>query len=107
MEKFDKYVIYYYSGLNPAARIDLFKGKKNTKVGRILFFGTDKPSNTDPYEKSARNDNIPVAFFNITRFNDVINLLREEKPLFFNVYPNGIGCIGTSEYEPVGDEERK
>lgn len=47
----------------------------------------------------------PLVHFPASRFNDVINTLRYEKPLQFNFTPgNLIGTVGTG-VEPVGEEE--
>jgi hypothetical protein len=48
----------------------------------------------------------PRVHFPISQFNDVITTLRYEKPLVFNFTPsNGIGTVGTSTREPVGEQE--
>ena len=50
----------------------------------------------------------PSLHFPISKFNDVITMLREEKPLYlFLNEDNGVGIIATQDFEPVGEEEAR
>lgn len=50
------------------------------------------------------NDDI-VLQYHIDRFNDIISILRYEKPLFIYIYTESLtGGIAT-ELEPLGEEE--
>jgi len=50
----------------------------------------------------------PSIHYPLSRFNDVINILREEKPLYlFLNLDNKIGTLATTEIEPAGEEEAK
>ena len=71
-------------------------------VGRIVFFkeGSAIPPNASYPE--------PSIHYPLSRFNDVINILREEKPLYLLLnLTNMIGTLATSDIEPVGEEEGK
>ena len=41
----------------------------------------------------------------MSRFDDVITILRYEKPLYLLMTRDLIGWIGTSDLEPVGEQE--
>jgi hypothetical protein len=48
----------------------------------------------------------PYINFAISRFNDVITILREEKPLYLSFNTNNkVGGVVTDEREEVGEEE--
>jgi len=97
---FDGYRIWYYSGHPYEALIYAYKGTQY--VGRIVFFkeGSAIPPNASYPE--------PSIHYPLSRFNDVINILREEKPLYLLLnLTNMIGTLATSDIEPVGEEEGK
>jgi len=97
---FDAYKIWYYSGHPYQALIYVYQGSKY--VGRIVFYkdGTTIPPNASYPE--------PSIHYPLSRFNDVINILREEKPLYlFLNLDNKIGILATTDLEPVGEEEAK
>ncbi len=73
----------------------------NSYVGRIVFF---KDESTIP--DNANYSSGPSIHYPLSRFNDVINILRQEKPLYlFLNLNNKIGIVATSDREPVGEEE--
>jgi hypothetical protein len=97
---FDGYKIWYYSGHPYEVLIYVYKGTKY--VGRIVFFkdGSAIPPNASYPE--------PSIHYPLSRFNDVINILREEKPLYlFLNLDNKIGTLATTDIEPAGEEEAK
>jgi len=48
---------------------------------------------------------IPRLHFPSRKFEEIMNVLRHEDPLFITLIPsNGIGTISTSN-EPIGEEE--
>ncbi len=100
MTQFDSYKLWYYSGSQSSyeALIYCYKGSKH--VGQINF---------EEDHKLAQNSSEsfgPVINYPISRFNDVMTILKEEKPLclFLNT-TNGIGIVSTVDREPVGEEE--
>jgi hypothetical protein len=96
---FDAYKIWYYSGHPYEALIYCYQG--TTYVGRIVFFKDDSaiPAN-------ANFASGPSIHYSLSRFNDIISILRQEKPLYlFLNLDNLIGIVATDEYEPVGEEE--
>ena len=105
---FDSYKIWYYSGFHYEALIYFYKDKKY--VGRIAFFkdGNPIPPNIifDPF--NIPSNSAPSIHYPLSRFNDVANMLKEEKPLylFLNI-DNKIGILATTDFEPVGEEEGK
>jgi hypothetical protein len=47
----------------------------------------------------------PRLYFPSDKFEEIVNVLRHEEPLFISLVPsNGIGTISTSN-EPIGEEE--
>ncbi len=95
---FDSYKLWYCSGHPYEALIYVYK--KCSYVGSIIFYkdGTDIPANVSYPE--------PSIHFPLSRFNDVMTILREEKPLYLFLNENSrIGMVGTCELEPTGEQE--
>ena len=95
---FDSYKYWYYSGHPYEALIYCYKA--TAYVGRIVFYkdGAAIPANA--------NLSGPSIHYPLSRFADVIDTLRMEKPLYlFLNLDNGIGMLATSDFEPVGEEE--
>jgi len=70
-------------------------------VGRIIFFKDDV---TIP--DNANYSSGPSIHYALSRFNDIVGILRQEKPLYlFLNLSNLIGIVATSDLEPVGEEE--
>lgn len=102
---FTKYVLYYLSGSSTAvgvpheAEIDCFDNAGN-RAGIIYFFpGTRRlPENQDTV-------NGIYLYFRMSRFADVMSILKDEQPLFLNLDTlSKVGYIATSS-EPVGQLE--
>jgi hypothetical protein len=96
-EDFDSYKIWYYSGFSYEALIYVYRARKY--VGRIVFF---KDENQIPPNASYPE---PSIHYPIRKFDDVVSILREEKPLYLFLSTNKIGIIATADFEPVGEEE--
>ena len=103
--EFTRYIVYYLSGGSPSngvpqeVEIDCFDDKFNRK-GIIYFF-------PESAELPANNININgiYLYFRLSRFADVMTILKEEKPLYLNLNTtNLVGYIGTGS-EPVGEQE--
>jgi hypothetical protein len=98
--EFKTYRLYY----QPApqywwtSRIYLYN---NGQIVGSLFFvkdGVSIPANSDPY-------GYPRLHFKEDKFEEIINILRHEEPLYITLNTsNGIGTISTS-MEPIGEEE--
>ena len=102
---FDKYKIFYYSSYPLNAYYDclIYCYQTTTYVGRIEFH---KMSEADANLKSRIDSGQPSVVYRIDRFADVYQILLEDKPLYLFVNDaNGIGTVGTSDYEDVGQEE--
>ena len=96
---FDSYKVWYYSGHPYEALIYCYQG--GSYVGRIVFFKDDAAIPVNANYSSG-----PSIHYPLSRFNDVITILREEKPLYlFLNLTNFIGILATAEQEPVGEEE--
>ena len=98
--QFDTYRIYYQS--TPRyywqSRVYLYKGSEY--VGRIMFIKEERPI---PENKLVGGKS--VLNFPTSRFEEIMGILRYEKPLYITLNEsNGIGTISTSD-EPVGEEE--
>jgi len=96
---FDAYMVWYYSGHPYEALVYCYKA--GAYVGRIVFFkdGSAIPPNAN-YASG------PSIHYPLSRFGNVIDILRYEKPLYlFLNLDNLIGILGTNEQEPAGEEE--
>jgi hypothetical protein len=97
--EFDAYIIRYYSGAHMEASILCYKGP--AYVGRCGFYKDDSP-----IPDNVKLNSGPYINFAISRFNDVITILREEKPLYLSFNTNNkVGGVVTDEREEVGEEE--
>jgi hypothetical protein len=102
-EMFDSYKIFYYTDRPFApyqAMIECYRGSQY--VGRIIFY----PDGDVPMSGEAS------LHYPFSRFDDVVTMLRYEKPLYlwWDSYPEGgeeviFGMISTSEQEPTGEQE--
>jgi hypothetical protein len=100
---FDSYSITYVAG--PATQlsqavISCYNG--STAAGRIYFYanGSGLPSNKQEADGSI------TLYYEISRFNDVVSLLRYEKPLaLYLISTSSYGYIYTGSHEPVGEQE--
>ena len=98
--KFDKYVLYYISrtGHGQQAEIDLFDGRDRAGILYFHLDGTTLPANRNTV-------NGIYVYFHLSRFSDVMETLREEKPLHVTLQEEtGVAYIGSG-FEPVGEEE--
>jgi hypothetical protein len=102
-EAFDSYKIFYYTDRPFApfqAMIECYRGSE--QVGRIIFY----PDGDVPPSGEAS------LHYGFSRFNDVLAILRNEKPLFlwWDSYTEGEeevvwGMIATADREPTGEQE--
>ncbi|MBI5675600.1 MAG: hypothetical protein HZC48_07235 [Nitrospirae bacterium] len=100
----DNYKIIYYSPchdenyLSTAARITLYRGQ--APVGDLFFIKDEEPMPPR---------NLPLSpfriYFPLSHFDTIMSILRNEKPLYANITSTGYAYIGTTQYEPVGEEE--
>jgi hypothetical protein len=102
---FNHYVVYYISGSSPAigvaqdAEIDCF----NENGGRagIIYFYPDSV----PLPGNQKTVNGIYLHYRLSRFADVMTMLKEEKPLYLYLETTKkYGYVGTSS-EPVGEQE--
>ena len=71
-----------------------------SQVGVIRFW-----ADTDPHDSYTQSNMINLNF-GISRFNDVVSLLRYEKPLLLVFDSTSkIGGIDTKTVEPIGEQE--
>lgn len=104
---FDAYQLFYYSKYPSApffeAIIQVYQA--GVLVGRIAFFpdgGPIPPNGTITPLGTA----IPSVHFALSRFNDVVETLRQEKPLYLYLdTSSGVGMVATMQNEPVGEQE--
>jgi len=105
---FEKYKVEYYSRKTSdteMVRIWLYKGYIDAGNIKFVKDGATLPDNS--YATSQVSGVTKVyLWFPLSRFNDVITLLREEKPLEANFDTDTKdGWIGTVGSEAVGEEE--
>lgn len=100
MSEFDSYRLYYHSAPQYQWQSRLYLYNRGAFVGSIFFIkeGVRMPANI---EISGH----PRLNFPASKFEEIMNILRHEEPLYIALVPsNGIGTISTSN-EPVGEEE--
>jgi hypothetical protein len=97
---FNGYRFQYYAGSgSPGAYITCWQD--SISVGTLVFAadGTELPANKI-------QDNSVILYYPLSRFSQVLDILRNEKPLYLWLNTdNGFGHVGSS-IEPVGEEER-
>ena len=100
-KEFDNYEIYHFSGGSAAVHIMCFQGTSlHNRVGSILFYPDDAalPANQN-------RSYGPKLYFPLSRFDEVIATLRQEKPLYLRLdLDTLVGIVATPEREPVGEE---
>ena len=99
LKRFDSYKITYYSRWTHDALIQF--ASNGQLVGQITF--VSEGDNIANYTNSAPDGFIDL-YLRISKFNDIINILRLEKPLaLFLQSDNGVGAIQTM--EPIEEQE--
>jgi hypothetical protein len=97
---FNEYRMQYVTGGPTDHRAYITCWKDRVAVGTIVFVDDESqlPSNKDYNGR-------PVLYYPLSRFNDLINILRYEKPLYIWLNTDNLmGNIGTT-LEPVGEQE--
>ncbi|HJT85350.1 MAG TPA: hypothetical protein VJ697_12795 [Nitrososphaeraceae archaeon] len=96
---FNKYYIYYTTTeghVTPS--IPVYNDSQS--IGYIFF------SEKLPPSRNSINEGKITLHYHIDRFNDIINILRYEKPLKIYIDSESlIGGISTGDSEPVGKQE--
>jgi hypothetical protein len=98
--EFDSYRLYYQSAPQYSWQSRLYLYKNGAYVGSIFFMkeGVSIPANIEVAGH-------PRLHFPTGKFEEIMNVLRHDKPLYIGLVPsNGIGTISTSN-EPIGEEE--
>lgn len=96
---FDQYRLQYASGGPNAAYIECWQN--NSNVGTLVFVREGSALLPNKLTSS----NTIVLYYLISQFNDVIQILRYEKPLYVWINTdNGMGNVGTS-MELIGEQE--
>ena len=98
--EFDTYRLYFHSAPQYQWQSRLYLYNNGASVGSIFFMkdGVNIPTNV---EITGR----PRLYFPANKFEEIMNILRHEEPLYITLVPsNGIGTISTSN-EPIGEEE--
>ncbi len=99
-EEIKTYILEIYAGdqtANLRASITLFDAKKD-EMGTLGFVEDGPiPANIP--------GGIPVAYYPVSRYADVVDMLRNESPVYL-VYGNGDQVSITTASENIGDGER-
>ena len=98
--EFDSYRLYYHSAPQYSWQSRLYLYNNGGFVGSIFFMkeGVSIPANIEV-------GGYPRLHFPAGKFEEIMNVLRHDKPLYIGLVPsNGIGTISTSS-EPIGEEE--
>jgi hypothetical protein len=99
-EYIDSYRCFYLtSGYDYEAKINCYKNNK--LVGEIRFYKDDFNIPVSNIQDGILKINFPIS-----RFNDVITILRYEKPLYIVVNTqHNFGGVANTSKEPIGEEE--
>jgi hypothetical protein len=96
-KEIDTYVINYSSSANGAAvDPEIFLSKSGRYVGKITF---SKKAKTE-----INRDRLRVNY-PLSSFHDIIDILRNEKPLFLTIFSDLNKCELSTTHEPVGEGE--
>ncbi|MGA2489596.1 MAG: hypothetical protein ABSF99_05335 [Anaerolineales bacterium] len=102
---FTHYVVYYISGSSPTiglaqdAEIDCFT-ENDGRAGIIYFYPDSVPLPENHYTVNGI-----YLHYRLSRFADVMTMLKEEKPLYLYFdTTKKFGYVGTNS-EPVGEQE--
>ena len=101
LSEIHSYHCHVFAGAGDRAAINL--NGANDKTFAIAIFQEDASTLPQQYQGS---DGIFRVYYHRSAFADVIDLLRNEKPMyFFYWYAGGTNTCITSATEPVGEEE--
>ena len=110
-KEFIQYTINYFSRKKmikgkthsiPEVNLQLFD-KKFERVGMIIF--QDKLPVDVNYVGDENVENSIIIHYPISRFDDIINILRYEKPLFIYINDGNWNGGITTAHEPIGEQE--
>lgn|SRR5215510_8183300 len=94
----DQYQIGYMTGGTEVPYIDVYDG--STYVGKLSFHHDSPPANL------LTSSGIVYLRYRLSQFNDVIGILRTEKPLTLGFDTTSLkGYLATGSSEPVGEQE--
>ncbi|MDJ0783310.1 MAG: hypothetical protein QNJ22_15140 [Desulfosarcinaceae bacterium] len=98
--QFDRYLLSYRAGGgNLVACLSCYTSSPWQYVGRLVFYADHVPPN------ATSGENLPSLHFSAAQFNDVIDILRYEKPLFLRMDTDTLsGDLATSS-EEIGEQE--
>lgn len=99
---FDSYRIWYFSR-HPSfkALVNCYLGQNNASVGTIIFYDATQ---FNPENRITGGN--PVLYYPFECFNDVVGVLRNEKPLtIYLTEETGFGAVTTTDREPTGELE--
>ena len=82
---------------NVGAVIQLYR--QGGEPGLIIYFTLD-----NSISPPKTNRPVPIVYMPYTAFPNMIEMLREEKPIWAQLWPSGLGYVGTGP-EPVGEDE--
>ena len=98
---FNSYKIWYYSAPQYAWAVNVLLYDHNKLVGKLLFM---KPGKNVP--KNYERNGLICLHYPLAEYENIMRIFRDEEPLFIQLVPeNGIGFVGTSEKEPIGEGE--
>jgi hypothetical protein len=98
--EFNSYRLYYHSAPQYSWQSRLYFYNEGAYVGSVFFMkdGESIPGNIEVAGH-------PRLHFPSSKFEEIMNVLRHEAPLYLSLVPsNGIGTISSSN-EPIGEEE--
>ncbi len=99
--EFDRYVLRYNTAEKDlVANIECYS--RQMFAGRILFISVNTQ---DIPPNKASGNKYPFLFFYASQFNDIINILRYEKPLYLMLNTDTLNGYLSTSLEEIGEQE--
>jgi len=101
-KEFDSYKLWHAPGSSPVTVASIECFKTGIRVGALFFYNDNiaLPPNENHQTLGIR------LYLHASRFKDVIDTVRQEKPLYLMLETVSLnGWLTTNDTEPVGEEE--
>jgi hypothetical protein len=95
----ERYTYYLFGSRNEGAAIIFLYDDKSTVAGEVIFC-----DDTDPLPAATEEHGKQLLYFRRSALHDVVDLLRNEGPVFLK-QDDGTVALSTG-YEPVGEGEQ-
>lgn len=97
------YIVRFAGGSDEATYIFLFDSANIQRA--VLIFGSTNASSQKITEMTNTPDRSYLVYMQMTRYANVIDILRNESPIIFKVVPETNTVYIETHFEPVGEGE--